>query len=416
MLGRGVLRSVRRGPGGVLVAVSLVVSLGAPGTAAPASPDVDTSHRPAAASDSDRDRDGLEDDFEERWGVSSADVADSDDDGLIDAAEDADGDGLSALGEQRFGTDPGSADSDGDGISDGQEDSDGDGISDAEQQDRRPVPSGLRPTTEMAWWDRPDNYDDRCHNDAVDAELHPCRFAAPDGDVQVALFGDSHALQWLPALVSAGESEGWQVVALTKAACPPAQVEFGRKEAGAAASCRTWRRLVLAWLTENPPDVVILSGAGRGYKLIDAKGSRLSDEVAQAEWQRGLSTTLGALPGSTRAVVLADTPRMRVNPVSCLEAHPGDISACVTPRSVALGQDVDTVERLAAEAAGGAFESLNHLVCPYDPCPIVAGDVLMWRNADHITATFVELLTPSMRELVKGNVEPGGVDPRGGAD
>ncbi len=43
------------------------------------------------------------------WGVSDPGLADSDGDGLIDAAEDADGDGLGALGEQRFSTDAGTA-------------------------------------------------------------------------------------------------------------------------------------------------------------------------------------------------------------------------------------------------------------------------------------------------------------------
>jgi hypothetical protein len=354
----------------------------------------------AATSDSDSDGDGLDDVFEEAWGVSSATTADSDGDGLIDAAEDDDGDGLSALAEQRAGNDPGGADSDADGVADGDEDSDGDGIGDAAQQDRRRLPAALRPTTKMAWWDRPGNYDDRCHNDAVDPALHPCDFAASASDVSVVLFGDSHALQWLPALVHAGQLEGWNVVALTKAACPPAAVEFGRKEPGAGASCIEWRERALEWLSEEPPDVLLLAGAGRVYKLVDSDGERLLDDAALAEWQRGLAETLAALPESSSAVVLADTPLMRLNPVSCLEAGPGDMSACVTSRSAALGGGLDDVERSAAEAAGLAFASLSDLVCPYDPCPVVIGDVLLWRNADHITATFAEQLAPAMRRLV----------------
>jgi hypothetical protein len=252
----------------------------------------------------------------------------------------------------------------------------------------------------MAWWDRPGNYDDRCHNDALDPALHPCDFAAGDSDVSVVLFGDSHALQWLPALERAGQQEGWKVVALTKAACPPVAVEFGRKELGADASCIEWRGRALDWLAEEPPEVLLLAGAGRVYKLLDGDGERLLDDAALAEWQRGLAETLAALPESSSAVVLADTPLMRLNPVSCLEADPGDMSACVTSRSAALGGGLDEAERSAAEAAGATFASLSELVCPYDPCPVVIGDVLLWRNADHITATFAAQLAPAMRELV----------------
>jgi hypothetical protein len=354
-----------------------------------------------AVADADQDGDGLADAFEATWGVTSPSDDDSDGDGLIDPGEDPDGDGLSNLGEQRYGTHPGKADSDSDGIPDGDEDTDGDGRSDAQQQDQRGLPRDLRPSIEGAWWDRPDTYDDGCHNDAVDAGLHPCRFAALESDTRVVLFGDSHALQWLPAVVGAGLREGWEVVALTKAACPPAQVEFGRKEVGAAASCQAWRRLALASLAEDPPDLLLLSGAGRIYKLIDAGGARLSDEAALAEWRRGLALTLDALPSETRVVVLADTPFLRRNPPSCLTADPSDISACTTPRSAALDPALDEAERDTAEAAGAAFESLSELVCPYGPCPAVIGDILVWRNADHITATFAGQLAPSMGDLLK---------------
>ena len=310
----------------------------------------------------------------------------------------------SALGEQRFGTDAGLADSDGDGVRDGDEDSDGDGVSNAKQQDRRRLPDGLRPSLEMAWWDRSSSYDDRCHNDAVDPELRTCSFGDVDGDVSIVLLGDSHALQWLPALVAAAAGEGWRVTTLTKAACPPAQVQFGRKEPGAAASCDAWRADVLAWLAEEPPDLLLMTGAGRVYNILGADGQALAEDDALAAWKRGLAATLRSVPGTTRVVVLADTPLMRRNPVSCLEASPGDMSACQTPRSVALGDWLDTVEREVAEAAGAAFESLSDLVCPYDPCPVVIGDVLLWRNADHITATFAERLAPAMRALVQRNL------------
>lgn len=373
-------------------------------SAASPTPAPEASTLPAGNADSDGD--GLWDAVELAWGITDPWRADSDGDGLIDAAEDADGDGLSALGEQRFGTDAGLADSDGDGVRDGDEDSDGDGVSNAKQQDRRRLPGGIRPSLEMAWWDRPSSYDDRCHSDAVDAELRTCAFGDVDGDVSIVLLGDSHALQWLPALVAAADGEGWRVTTLTKAACPPAQVAFGRKEPGAAASCRTWRAQALTWLAEESPDLLVMTGAGRVYNILGADGQALAEDDALEAWQRGLAATLRSVPTTTRVVVLADTPLMRRNPVSCLEASPGDMSACQTPRSVALGDSLDALERETAEAAGAAFESLSDLVCPYDPCPVVIGDVLLWRNADHITATFAERLAPAMRTLVQRNLLP----------
>jgi len=83
----------------------------------------------------DSDGDGLPDDYEVQNGLDPKDA--------IDALEDVDQDGLSALREYELGTDPNGKDSDGDGLSDGEEvngtpatnpllaDSDGDGFSDS---------------------------------------------------------------------------------------------------------------------------------------------------------------------------------------------------------------------------------------------------------------------------------------------
>ena len=91
----------------------------------------------------DTDGDGLTDRFEIRQGgpLHLPTKADSDGNGTGDAAEDADGDGLSAHGEQTAGAEPLTPDTDGDDLTDGAEvathrtkpadtDTDGDGLDD----------------------------------------------------------------------------------------------------------------------------------------------------------------------------------------------------------------------------------------------------------------------------------------------
>lgn len=64
----------------------------------------------------DTDGDGLKDAFE--YGFLRTDLADSDGNGVLDGAEDEDGDGLSNLAEQSRGLNPGQADTDGDRLND----------------------------------------------------------------------------------------------------------------------------------------------------------------------------------------------------------------------------------------------------------------------------------------------------------
>lgn len=348
----------------------------------------------------DEDGDGLTDTFEAQWGITDPAKPDTDGDGLGDALEDLDADRLGNLGEQRYGTDPGDADSDDDGVIDGDEDSDGNGVSDAREQDRRPAPADLRPQPQSAWWDRPPNYDDACHNDTVDPELHPCTYGLDDGETTVVLFGDSHALQWQPGLKAAAFENGWRMVNLTKAACPPPDIRSSRKEQAAQDSCDVWRAAALDWIEQNEPDVVLMSGGGRIYRLEDERGERIAGADRTVAWNAGLTTTIEALPESTIGVVLADTPYLQTNPATCLEQDPSDLVACSTPRSAAIDAAFDAAERSAVEAAGAHYADLNDLVCPYSPCPIVFDDVLAWRNRDHLTATFVTLLAPSLGAII----------------
>ncbi len=75
----------------------------------------------AFAHGSDRDHDKLPDRWEARYHVGSA-------------TADIDGDGLNALGEFRSRTSPRDADSDNDGVLDGAEDFDGDGIANEDER------------------------------------------------------------------------------------------------------------------------------------------------------------------------------------------------------------------------------------------------------------------------------------------
>src|SRR5262249_7800320 len=150
---------------------------------------------------------GLLDGFERRHGL-SVDSPDTDGDGLLDPAEDLDHDGLSNLGEQTLGTNPLVRDSDGDGISDGEDDANGDGTADWEEQDHRRVPEPLAPpATDPA-------RNNRCYVPRV-GSTGKC-VGDPSGKTQIAIYGDSHSGQWLPALNRYAKEHHWRLSGATK--------------------------------------------------------------------------------------------------------------------------------------------------------------------------------------------------------
>jgi SGNH domain (fused to AT3 domains)/Bacterial TSP3 repeat len=352
----------------------------------------------------DADADQLTNAFEIRYGVTDPTRNDTDGDGLRDVAEDPDGDGLSNFGEQRFGTSPRLADTDRDGISDSREDANHNGISNGLEQDRRKVPLHLVPSLARAWGDRGPNYHDGCHTGTGPA-IHPCVYGDPDGTVTIVLFGDSHAAQWLPALIAAARTRPWRIVALTHSGCPSVQVNAGQKSTSAATACRTWRQRAVAWLRNHPPDVVLLSNFG-GYSLTDSQGHRIPTAGREAAWQQGLTRTLNQMPDSASLLVLDDTASTRVDVPVCLKTHPNQISACETPRSQAIHRQHTRAEKAAAKQTGATFASMNGVVCSYDPCPVVVNELLMWRDRGHLTATYATQLAPSLAARVERVLAP----------
>jgi SGNH domain (fused to AT3 domains)/Bacterial TSP3 repeat len=353
----------------------------------------------------DADKDHLTDAFELRYHFDPH-SRDSDGDGVRDSAEDTDGDGLSNLGEQLDHTSPRKQDTDGDGISDSLEDRDHDGLSNGAEQDSRPVPTRLVPSISTAGTDKAVSYSNGCHSTPFDPQIHPCEYGHASGARTVVLYGDSHAVQWLPALIKWATHYGWRVVSITKSACTAVEVRFRDSlYVGSYETCAAWRASAEAWIAAADPELVVMSDS-RGYTVLDDDGGSLSNAQRHEHWQQGLERVIAGFPHPSRVVVIADTPRQTVSVPRCLKAHMKRISACVRARAAAINETHDAIEHAAARATGATFVSLNRKVCSYDPCPVVVDELLLWRDQTHLTATFARTLWPSLDVQLRKVVDP----------
>jgi SGNH domain (fused to AT3 domains) len=348
----------------------------------------------------DRDHDGLRDAFEEAWGLTSPDRADSDGDGIVDSVEDEDGDNLGNLGEQRYGTSPGDPDSDGDGTIDGDEDEDEDGRTNAQEQDQRPVPSNLRPPLSDAAADS-NGVNVWCGVAEGRSDLRHCSFGDPESDVRIVLVGDSHAHALLLPFKRAASHEGWHVETLIKGACIPLLgLENGLQQAlDHGRSCRTWKHNAVDWLQEQPPDLIVVTFSDR-YVLADRHGEPFDKASWPDRWQAALERTLQALPKASATLILGDVPHNYGDPVTCLLADPSDLSACSSRRQAPEERTMEQALRAGAAAGGASFGTFYDTICTYDPCPLVHGDVLVWRDRSHLSATFSGRLTPTLQVLL----------------
>ena len=349
----------------------------------------------------DRDKDGLADWFERKHGVTSPDRRDSDWDGVIDSAEDSDGDRLSDLGEQRFGTHPGQPDSDGDGISDGAEDSDRDGRSNAKQQDQRPVPARLRPSLAEATTDF-SGITRGCDSPKGSAGLRRCWFGKAGSGRRVVLMGDSHAMMMVAPIARVAEGDGWRLETMLKGGCMPilGSMNQGQVAIDGGRSCRNWRSRAIKAVEARPPDLFIITSS-ESYKLLDGSGRVIPKSKRPAIWQAGLERMIERMPSGTRVLVLGDVPNNSEHPVRCLRLNPKDMSRCVTRREPLSERKVEQALRAAVAEHDERFATLYHKICSYDPCPVVQGRTMMWRDRSHLTGTYARQLTPALRRILR---------------
>lgn len=352
---------------------------------------------PVLAADSDGD--GLRDDFEKRWGVTDHRDPDTDGDGVVDSAEDLDGDRLGNLGEQRFGTDPSKWDTDGDGRSDGLEDHDQDGRKNFKEQDQRALPKGLRPSLANVLGDKqPDRK--RCQSKHGQTHVRTCVFGHKDGDTRIVLVGDSVMTSYLTPFKQIASARGWKLVTMVKASCPPflglrgtLQWKIDRNR-----SCAKWRQKVISKLKANPPDFVVLGHAK--YKLVTSKGKAVKGSQVPGIVQPAVKRTVLAMPAASEVLVLGLAPPNKAGLIDCLKAHRFSMAKCLTGRKPLAQRPRDAAIAKGARIGGGAFGSLYDKICSYDPCPVVQGRTLVWRDSVHLSETFVKQLKPSIADLV----------------
>ncbi|NNC11587.1 acyltransferase [Planctomonas sp. JC2975] len=248
------------------------------------------------------------------------------------------------------------------------------------------VPSNLTPSLAASSTDNPAIYAQGCEVGYTPSTPHPCS-TGPEHAPRIVLFGDSHAAAWYPALERIAADNGFQLVTETKSACPSVDVEISWASAPYS-SCDAWRASVIHQLRDDPPAMVVMSN----YTNPDFQDK--SHESTQ--WQRGLESSLDQLKDVTQVAVIADTPDLRVSPTVCLSANLRSADACARPAAVALNTPGRVAESVAAKRAGVPLIDMTEYFCTTRQCPVISGNVLMYRDSHHITATYSARLTPAL--------------------
>jgi peptidoglycan/LPS O-acetylase OafA/YrhL len=267
-----------------------------------------------------------------------------------------------------------------------------------------PVPAGLTPSLEAARTDQPVTYGDGCHLDQPSTTIPECVYGDPSSSTTVILFGDSHAAEWFPALARLATERDWRLVSLTKSACTPAQLTVWNVDLKRAYDeCDRWREAAIARIGTEHPDLVVV---GSSHPVTSAGNGGPAPADGGQALRAGLAQTLRRLlPLATAVVLIGDTPKFDADPPDCLSQHLDHVLACAEPRAQVVDLAWLAVEEGLAAQAGATFVDPTAWACPTDPCPVVIGRYLVFRDQHHLATPFVTALRA---KLVAALPPPGG--------
>jgi peptidoglycan/LPS O-acetylase OafA/YrhL len=259
-----------------------------------------------------------------------------------------------------------------------------------------PVLRGMIPSLGAARNDVAIIYDNGCHLDQRSIDPMACVFGDTSSGTTVLLFGDSHAAQWFPTFDRLANVEHWRLVTLTKSACSPADVTVWNVTFNRAyTECDAWRENVFELISSTRPSLVVMA-MSRAYTLVDGSTTVTSGKRPDL-WDAGIAASLSRLTGSADHVVLVgDTPRSKFDPPVCLSKHLDDVLACATPSTRSFDVKRTAADQELASAAGVTFIDPTAWVCPTEPCPVVIGNYLVFRDSHHLTTPFATALARRM--------------------
>ena len=254
----------------------------------------------------------------------------------------------------------------------------------------RGVPSNLEPSLGDAHGDEAPPFYDGCNATYSVTTPQSCSYAATTSITKVVLFGDSHASQWFPAVDSIAKQRNWRLIVLDKSTCPPLDLTLFSPVLGRTyTECTEFRQSALDRIRVERPKVVIL-GVARHYS------TAYHFTVYGPEWLSGLASMVREIRAmGPQVVVMGPTPKPNLPDVpDCLSAHLSDATACTTPTKIAVNEFGMAAEQSAVLGAGGSYIDVQPWVCTSQTCGVIVGNLLMYRDDNHLTTTYVKWLTP----------------------
>ncbi|MBV9089248.1 MAG: acyltransferase [Mycobacteriaceae bacterium] len=245
----------------------------------------------------------------------------------------------------------------------------------------------MRPTVLEARNDLPETTVDGCISDFVNPALINCTYGDKTATRTIALAGGSHAEHWITALDLLGRLHHFRVVTYLKMGCPLSTEPVPLIVGGNIPypQCHQWVNKVMSKLVTDRPDFVFTNST----RPRTAQHGDVMPTAYLGIWQILSDNNIGMLG-------IRDTPWMvkpsgPFQPADCL-ADGGNPTSCGMRRSDVLDDRNPTLDVVSRFPLLKPLD-MTDAVCRQDNCRAVEGNVLVYHDSHHLSATYVRTMT-----------------------
>ncbi|NKY24754.1 acyltransferase family protein [Nocardia gamkensis] len=245
----------------------------------------------------------------------------------------------------------------------------------------------MRPTMYEAPADAAYPSRDGCIADWDTRDVITCTYGDAHAERTLAVVGSSHAEHWVPALDLLAREHAFRVEVYLKMGCPLTVAAEPMYKGEANPDCRDWSVEVIDRLAVERPEWVFTTAT----RPRDGDGDETPGDYLDV-WARLADRGLNVL-------AIRDTPWLRrdgvrYRAIDCL-AQRGDRISCGMPRAAALNA-VNPALEFAASFPNVFPVDLSDALCERDVCAVAEGNILIYHDEHHLTASYSRSLAPEL--------------------
>lgn len=244
----------------------------------------------------------------------------------------------------------------------------------------------IRPSPDKAREDRGKAFEKGCLVIGPTSESGECRFGnKEDPAKRVVIYGDSHGLQYAPTFGRIAREHDWEVTVLTRGNCLVADTPYRKY-------CDRWRANALERIEAEQPDLTVVSSSTLDRFRLKEGDREMSRIESQPRLVEAMTQTLRRIKrASGKVVLIRDQARAPFLPHECVADHSDRLEECAFEP---LRREQWAFDYKGARRAGVKVIDPMNKLCPRKKCPSVVGDVLVYRDTYHFSATFARTLAP----------------------